>query len=41
VSPFGSSISKRRLLCIEGTGPAMGKALFDVLLPVAAPSPHN
>lgn len=41
ISPFGGSISKRHLLSIEGTRPAAGKTLFDVLLPVAAPRPHN
>lgn len=38
---FGGSISKRRLLSIEGTAPMIGKTLFDVLLPVAAPRPHH
>jgi methylated-DNA-[protein]-cysteine S-methyltransferase len=41
MSAFGGSISKRRLLSLEGTCPVMGKTLFDVLLPVAAPRPHN
>jgi len=41
MSAFGGSISKRRLLSIEGTAPLIGKTLFDVLLPVAAPRPHN
>jgi methylated-DNA-[protein]-cysteine S-methyltransferase len=38
MSPNGGSISKRRLLSIEGAhGPVTGKTLFDVLLPVAPP----
>lgn len=37
MSPNGGSISKRRLLSIEGTGPAISKTLFDALLPVAPP----
>ena len=41
MSAFGGSISKRGLLSIEGTAPLIGKTLFDVLLPVAAPRPHN
>jgi methylated-DNA-[protein]-cysteine S-methyltransferase len=41
MSAFGGSISKRRLLSIEGTAPVIGKTLFDVLLPVAAPRPHH
>jgi methylated-DNA-[protein]-cysteine S-methyltransferase len=41
MSAFGGSISKRRLLSIEGTAPVVGKTLFDVLLPVAASRPHN
>lgn len=41
MSAFGGSISKRRLLSIEGTAPSIGKTLFDVLLPVAAPRPHH
>ena len=41
MSAFGGSISKRRLLSIEGTAPMIGKTLFDVLLPVAAPGPHS
>jgi methylated-DNA-[protein]-cysteine S-methyltransferase len=37
ISPFGASISKRRLLAIDGaTGPSL-RTLFDVLLPVAPP----
>lgn len=39
MSAFGGSISKRRLLSIEGTAPAIGTTLFDVLLP--APRPHS
>ena len=41
ISPNGGAISKRRLLSIEGTRPTAGKTLFDVLLPVAPPRPHN
>ena len=41
ISPYGGAISKRRLLSIEGTHPAAGKTLFDVLLPVAPPRPHS
>jgi methylated-DNA-[protein]-cysteine S-methyltransferase len=41
MSAFGGSISKRRLLSLEGTAPAVGKTLFDVLLPVVRPRPHN
>jgi methylated-DNA-[protein]-cysteine S-methyltransferase len=40
ISPNAGAISKRRLLSIEGArGPASGKTLFDVLLPVAPPRP--
>ena len=39
MSAFGGSISKRRLLSIEGTAPVIGTTLFDVLLPVAAQRP--
>jgi methylated-DNA-[protein]-cysteine S-methyltransferase len=41
ISPFGGTISKRRLLSLEGTHPIASKTLFDVLLPVAPPRPHN
>ena len=41
MSAFGGSISKRRLLSIEGTAPVIGKTLFDVLLPVAASRAHH
>ena len=41
ISPNGGAISKRRLLSIEGTHPTSSKTLFDVLLPVAPPRPHN
>lgn len=41
MSAFGGSVSKRRLLSIEGTEPVIGKSLFDVLLPVAAPRPQK
>ena len=38
MSPHGGSISKRRLLSIEGArGAVSSKTLFDVLLPVAPP----
>ena len=40
-SPYGGTISKRYLLSLEGTRPLVGKTLFDVLLPVAPPRPHN
>ncbi len=39
ISPNGGSISKRRLLSIEGYGSKSSKTLFDVLLPVAPPRP--
>jgi methylated-DNA-[protein]-cysteine S-methyltransferase len=41
ISPYGGTISKRHLLSIEGTHPAAGKTLFEVLLPVARLRPHN
>ncbi len=43
ISPYGGTISKRRLLSIEGTGAGTtkSKTLFDVLLPVAPPRPQN
>ncbi|MDI1264795.1 MAG: methylated-DNA--[protein]-cysteine S-methyltransferase, partial [bacterium] len=41
ISPNGGAISKRRLLSIEGAQPTVSKTLFDVLLPVAPPRPHN
>ena len=41
MSAFGGSISKRRMLSIDGTAPVIGKTLFDVLLPVAAPRPYD
>jgi hypothetical protein len=41
MSAFGGSTFKRRLLSIEGMAPVIGNPLSDVLLPVAAPSPHN
>ncbi|VIO73469.1 Methylated-DNA--protein-cysteine methyltransferase [Bradyrhizobium ivorense] len=40
ISPNGGSISKRRLLSIEGARTITSKTLFDVLLPVAPPRPH-
>jgi methylated-DNA-[protein]-cysteine S-methyltransferase len=39
ISPNGGTISKRRLLSIEGTHQPMGQTLFDVLLPAAPPRP--
>jgi methylated-DNA-[protein]-cysteine S-methyltransferase len=42
ISPHGGSISKRRLLSIEGArGATASKTLFDVLLPVAPPRPQG
>src|SRR5882757_694363 len=41
ISPNGGSISKRRLLSIEGGGSPSSKTLFDVLLPVAPPRPQG
>ena len=41
ISPFGGTISKRHLLSLEGTHPIASKTLFDVLLPIAPPRPHN
>ena len=41
ISPNGGSISKRRLLSIEGAGSPSSKTLFDVLLPVAPPRPQS
>src|ERR1700730_6101103 len=41
ISPNGGTISKRHLLPIEGPHPAHSTPLFDVLLPVAPPRPHN
>ena len=40
ISPNGGSVSKRRLLSIEGGQPTASKTLFDVLLPVARPRPQ-
>jgi methylated-DNA-[protein]-cysteine S-methyltransferase len=37
MSPYGGTISKRRLLSIEGVGNPSSKTLFDALLPVAPP----
>ena len=39
ISPNGGTISKRRLLSIEGANMTFSKTLFDVLLPVAPPRP--
>jgi methylated-DNA-[protein]-cysteine S-methyltransferase len=41
ISPNGGSISKRRLLSIEGAGSPSSKTLFDVLLPVAPTRPQG
>jgi methylated-DNA-[protein]-cysteine S-methyltransferase len=41
ISPNGGSISKRRLLSIEGAISPGRKTLFDVLLPVAPSRPQN
>jgi methylated-DNA-[protein]-cysteine S-methyltransferase len=42
ISPHGGTISKRRLLSIEGANSgASSKTLFDVLLPVAPPRPQG
>ena len=41
ISPFGGTVSKRRLLSLEGTRPMASKTLFDVLLPVAPPRPPH
>ena len=41
ISPNGGSISKRRLLSIEGALSPGSKTLFDVLLPVAPPRPQS
>ena len=41
ISANGGSISKRRLLSIEGAVGASSKTLFDVLLPVAPPRPQG
>jgi len=41
ISAHSGSISKRRLLSIEGATSSGSKTLFDVLLPVAPPRPQN
>ena len=41
ISPNGGTISKRRLLSIEGGASPSRKTLFDVLLPVAPPRPQG
>jgi methylated-DNA-[protein]-cysteine S-methyltransferase len=41
ISPNGGTISKRRLLSIEGASVTSSKTLFDVLLPVAPPRPQG
>jgi methylated-DNA-[protein]-cysteine S-methyltransferase len=41
ISANGGSISKRRLLSIEGAGSPGGRTLFEVLLPVAPPRPQG
>ena len=40
ISAHGGTISKRRLLSIEGASPTVSRTLFDVLLPVAPPRAH-
>ncbi len=41
ISLNGGTISKRRLLSIEGANMTFSKTLFDVLLPVAPPRPQG
>jgi methylated-DNA-[protein]-cysteine S-methyltransferase len=41
ISPYGGSISKRRLLSLDGALSPGSKTLFDVLLPVAPPRPQT
>ena len=41
ISAHGGSISKRRLLSIEGAISPLSRTLFDVLLPVAPQRPQN
>jgi methylated-DNA-[protein]-cysteine S-methyltransferase len=41
VSENGGSISKRRLLSLEGANSPRSKTLFDVLLPVAPARPQT
>jgi methylated-DNA-[protein]-cysteine S-methyltransferase len=41
ISANGGSISKRRLLSIEGAGSPGSRTLFEVLLPVAPPRPQG
>jgi methylated-DNA-[protein]-cysteine S-methyltransferase len=41
ISPNGGSISRRRLLSLEGAGNPGSKTLFDVLLPVAPARPQT
>ena len=41
ISPHGGSISKRRLLSIEGARTTASKTLFDALLPVAPLRPQG
>ncbi len=41
ISPNGGTISKRRLLSIEGANMSFSKTLFDVLLAVAPPRPQG
>ena len=40
ISAHGGTISKRRLLSIEGASPTVSRTLFEVLLPVAPPRAH-
>jgi methylated-DNA-[protein]-cysteine S-methyltransferase len=41
ISPYAGSISKRRLLSIDGARSTSNETLFDVLLPLARPRPHS
>src|ERR1700676_3870270 len=41
ISPHGGTVSRRRLLSIEGVGSPSSKTLFDVLLPVAPTRPQT
>jgi methylated-DNA-[protein]-cysteine S-methyltransferase len=41
ISPNAGTISKRRLLSIDGARSTSNKTLFDVLLPPAPPRPHS
>jgi methylated-DNA-[protein]-cysteine S-methyltransferase len=41
ISPNGGTISKRRLLSIEGAHATHSKTLYEVLLPIAPPRPQG